>query len=102
MRLLFITSRLPYPPNRGDRLRVFHFIRSLSNEHEIHLISFISSESERKHIEPLKEYCHKIDIVLMSTVQSSLTVIKNIWRQLPLQALYYRSNNMQILIDHLS
>jgi sugar transferase (PEP-CTERM/EpsH1 system associated) len=99
MRLLFITSRLPYPPNRGDRLRVFNFIRSLSKDHEIHLLSFISSEAESQHIGPLKEYCQQIDTVTMSAAQSTFAVIKNIWRKFPLQALYYRSDDMRDLID---
>ena len=32
MRILCLTPRLPYPPNRGDRLRAFHFIEHLSRE----------------------------------------------------------------------
>lgn len=98
MKLLFLTSRLPYPPNRGDRLRAFNFIRSLASEYEIHLISFIADKAERQHIVPLKEYCNDVQVIPLSPVQSTTTVGLNIWRQLPLQVLYYRSAEMQSLI----
>ena len=57
MRILVLTSRLPYPPNRGDRLRAYHFIEHLSREHELCLVSFIAGESERQHVEPLRSHC---------------------------------------------
>jgi sugar transferase (PEP-CTERM/EpsH1 system associated) len=99
MRILFLTSRLPFPPDRGDRLRVFNFIRTLSKEHEIHLFSFIAREEERKHIAGLQEYCRQVEVVLMTPLRSALTVALNIWRKLPLQALYYRSRGMSKLLS---
>ena len=98
MKLLFLTSRLPYPPNRGDRLRTFNFIRSLADEHEIHLLSFINGENEREYIAPLKDFCQTIQILPLPAWRSAITVGLNIWRRQPLQALYYRSSAMQNLI----
>ena len=99
MRILFLTSRLPYPPNRGDRLRVFNFTRCLSRQHEIHLISFIANKDEHHHITVLEKYCQEVHTLALSATQSALTVGFNIWRQQPLQTLYYRSAAMQRLID---
>ena len=98
MRILFLTTRLPYPPNRGDRLRAYNFIKSLSSQHQIHLISFISNEKEKENIEPLKSFCQDIQVITQSKLQSILSVALNIWRPLPLQALYYRSSQMQSLV----
>jgi sugar transferase (PEP-CTERM/EpsH1 system associated) len=99
MRILFITARLPYPPNRGDRLRAFNFIKSLSKDHEIHLLSFITDENEKDNIEALKAMCKEVQVVRQSKLRSILAVAFNLWRALPLQALYYRSGMMQRLID---
>ncbi|MCC7461852.1 MAG: glycosyltransferase [Gammaproteobacteria bacterium] len=38
-RLLFVTSRFPYPPIGGDRLRVFHLVRLLARRFEVRLLS---------------------------------------------------------------
>ena len=99
MRILFLTSRLPYPPNRGDRLRVFNFIRQLANQHEIYLISFIDNDEKYQHLNILEDYCQQIHTVLMPPLRSILNVGINFWRSEPLQSLYYRSLRMQNLVD---
>jgi len=99
MRILFLTSRLPYPPDRGDRLRAFNFIKRLSREHELTLISFASRESHDKHVIALKSYCRDIRVVPMGRLRPAATVLGNLWRREPLQALYYRSAAMKRLID---
>jgi glycosyltransferase involved in cell wall biosynthesis len=38
-RLLFVTSRFPYPPVGGDRLRAFHLARLLALHYEVELLS---------------------------------------------------------------
>jgi sugar transferase (PEP-CTERM/EpsH1 system associated) len=101
MRILCLTSRLPYPPNRGDRLRAFHFIEHLSREHELSLVSFIASESERDHMASLRAYCQDVRVLPMSPWRSALSTALNIWRREPLQALYYRLGVMRRLVDDL-
>jgi sugar transferase (PEP-CTERM/EpsH1 system associated) len=101
MRLLFLTSRLPYPPNRGDRLRVFNFIRELSREHEITLLSFVADTAETAQIAGLRPYCHDIHLVPMSRARSMAAAATGLWRPEPLQALYYRSAEMQRAVDAL-
>jgi sugar transferase (PEP-CTERM/EpsH1 system associated) len=98
MRILCLTARLPYPPNRGDRLRAYHFIKSLSREHELHLLSFISNAEEYVYLEKLKSYCKDIQVVKMSKGASILSVGTNIWNKLPLQVLYYKSKAMEQLV----
>lgn len=101
MRILCLTSRLPYPPNRGDRLRAFNFIKHLSAQHELYLTSFIARPEEEVHIGALQAYCQQIHVVQKSPAGSALTVVGNLWRRLPLQVLYYRSRSMQKLVDRL-
>ena len=40
MKVLFLTSRLPWPPDRGDRVRTYHFLREMAARHEVTLLSF--------------------------------------------------------------
>ena len=101
MRILCLTSRLPYPPNRGDRLRAFHFLEHLSCQHELTLASFIADESERECVAPLQTFCREVHIVPMSPRRSALSVGINIWRREPLQVLYYRLPAMRDLLAEL-
>lgn len=99
MRILCLTPRLPYPPDRGDRLRAYNVLKRLGGEHELHLLSFIASEDERRRLDALKPFCRSVQVVPLSPRRSAATVALNVWRRLPLQALYYRSAAMQRLVD---
>ena len=101
MRILFLTARLPYPPTRGDRLRAYHFLRVLSQEHRITLLSFIGDESEAGNVNPLRAFCEDIQLVHRAPWQSALGAAAGAWRPLPLQALYYRSPVMRGAVDRL-
>lgn len=46
MRVLFLTHRVPYPPNRGDRLRAFHILRTLTTAAEVELVSLAHDSQE--------------------------------------------------------
>ncbi len=46
MRVLFLTQRLPYPPNKGDRLRAFHIVRTLSAAAELEVVSLAHDDEE--------------------------------------------------------
>jgi len=99
MRILCLTSRLPYPPNRGDRLRAFHFIEHLSQEHDLSLVSFIADEAERDYLQSLRAYCRDLRVLPMSSRRSAISTALNIWRREPLQTLYYRLEAMRRVVD---
>jgi len=102
MRILALTARFPYPPNRGDRLRAYNFIRSLSQEHEIHLISFIEQEAERAYIAEMEKYCAQVRVIRQNKIQSAMAIgLRILWQRDPLQVLYYRSRAMQALVDEM-
>jgi glycosyltransferase involved in cell wall biosynthesis len=45
-RILFVSPRYPYPPWRGDQVRVFHLIKALRDRAEVRLITFGDGEDE--------------------------------------------------------
>lgn len=49
MNVLFLTHRLPYAPNRGDRIRAWHMLHALARRHEITLISLAHDAAETRH-----------------------------------------------------
>jgi len=46
MRVLYLTHRLPYAPNRGDRIRAYHTIRSLAARMDLEVVSLVHDEHE--------------------------------------------------------
>ncbi len=100
LKVLFLTSRFPYPPFRGDKLRAFNFIRELSKEHEVHLVSFVESE-DVPYIEKMEEICSNVSTVFLNKRRSYLNCVTHLASKKPFQIFYYESPVMRVLIDRL-
>jgi len=96
MRVVFLTSRMPFPPEGGDRFRVFHFLRTASEAgHEVHLVTFDKSIPSRSAIAPLEKLLASIRVVPLPKTVSTLRSAMALPTDQPLQAAYYRSNRMR-------
>ena len=54
MKLVFVANRIPYPPFRGDKLKIFNLAKCLSPDHELHLITFYETAQELTYEKELK------------------------------------------------
>jgi sugar transferase (PEP-CTERM/EpsH1 system associated) len=63
MRILFLTPRMPFPPNRGGEIIIFNLLKRLSARHEVALVTFYDSDDELRHVARLREYCVRVDMV---------------------------------------
>lgn len=63
MRVLFLTPRLPFPPNRGGEITIFNFLRVLSRTHELSLVSFYDRPEELAYQRDLERYCRHVEMV---------------------------------------
>jgi sugar transferase (PEP-CTERM/EpsH1 system associated) len=54
VRILFLTHRLPYAPNRGDRIRSHYLVRVLAAAHEVHLVSLVHDAEEHGRVRELE------------------------------------------------
>ncbi len=63
MKILFVCHRLPYPPNRGGKIRPFNMIRHLSRKHSVVVASLAHTEQELKEIREMKEASGSGEIV---------------------------------------
>ena len=46
--LIFLAHRIPFPPDRGDRIRSFHMLRHIAAKRPVHLLGFVDNEADRK------------------------------------------------------
>ena len=46
MRVLYLTHRLPFAPNRGDRIRSFHLLEGLRAAADVSLVSLVHDAAE--------------------------------------------------------
>ncbi len=91
MKILFLTSRVPYPPIGGIQLRVFHFIKALSRQHEITLLSLSEQPVPAEQMAGLQPYVRRLEIIELSKSRSYLNCLAGLFSSKPLQVYYYRS-----------
>jgi len=100
MRVVFLSSRLPYPPEGGDRFRVFHLLRTAAEAgHEVHLVSFDRDVPAREDLAPLNRFLASVRVVHLPPLLSRFRSIQALPGRMPLQAAYYQSNRMRRLTE---
>ena len=100
MKILFITSRIPYPLFRGDKLRVYNLIRNLSKSNEIILLSFVENKSEYELQNELAKYCTRIELIYLPVWKSVINSVLGFFSKLPIQVKYYNSKKMNTLVQN--
>lgn len=53
--LLFLAHRIPYPPDRGDKIRSWHLLKRLGQSARVHLACFADDEADAAHLPALRE-----------------------------------------------
>jgi len=91
MNILFLTSRPPFPPNRGDKVRTNFILKIFSQNHKIYLFSFIEGKKEKRYEEFLKPYCEKIYLIKLNRLISFIKLFRGFINRLPFQVNYYYS-----------
>lgn len=46
--IIFLAHRVPFSPDRGDRIRSFHFLRRIAAKRPVHLLGFVDNDEDRK------------------------------------------------------
>ncbi|MEI8183367.1 MAG: glycosyltransferase [Desulfomonile sp.] len=60
MKVLWISPKLPYPPESGDKLRQFNLMRHLCSSVDISLVAFMLNQEEECHSENMRQYCRRV------------------------------------------
>ena len=89
LKLLFLTSRFPYPLEKGDKLRAFELIKHLSAANEIILFAVNDSDVSEEQLAQLKPYCKFIYWEKISKLNSYLNLTKNFLGYLPFSVAYF-------------
>lgn len=60
---LFLAHRLPYPPDKGDKIRSYHLLQTLRRRFRVHLGCFIDDPHDRRYIAEVEALCASTRIV---------------------------------------
>jgi len=91
MRIFFLLPRVPYPTEKGDKLRAFHQIKQLSRNHEIILCSLNDSVLHKDALHVLNKYVKAVHVISLDKFTILLNIIIAFFSKRPMQVGYFYS-----------
>lgn len=94
MRILYICQRVPYPPDRGDKIASYHAIRHLQAQHDVTVATLADSQEELENARALEAKGLRVICGRRSPLVSRLSVIGALFGARPLTVAHYRSRSL--------
>jgi sugar transferase (PEP-CTERM/EpsH1 system associated) len=88
--ILYLVHRMPYPPNKGDKVRSYHLLRHLTQRHRVHLGTFIDDPADEKHVDTLRGLCEQAFVATLHPIRARLASLRGLLTNEPLTLPYYR------------
>lgn len=101
MKIFVLLSRVPYPIEKGDKLRAFHHIRCLAQNHEIVLCALSDSPVHPEALNILGEICKAVHIIPIKPAGMIWNLLKAFVNGNPLQVGYFYRSSAQARISEL-
>ncbi|MFM2136817.1 MAG: hypothetical protein RL021_2217 [Bacteroidota bacterium] len=89
--ILCITSRVPWPLEKGDKLRVYHQLRELSARHRVHLFAITDEAVHPEAMVELKKFCASVEVHRHSLPAILLNLLQAMLKGIPYQVGYFTS-----------
>ena len=94
MRILFIAHRVPYPPNKGEKIRALWQLRELSRNNKVDLFCFCDDPEDKKHAPRLQEYCDRLYVEDLPFLSSRVRALQALLTGKPFSVEFFRSPTM--------
>ena len=101
MNLLVLLPRVPYPLEKGDKLRAFYQIKELSKYHDIYLVALQDGSLHPEAMDKIKPYCKDIYLFKISLFTKFWGILRAFLMGLPIQCGYFYSNRVKRKIQKL-
>jgi len=84
MRVLVLAHRLPYAPNRGDRLRMYHMLHHLRDHAEVELVSLVHDDEEASHVDEVRSFVPRVHALRVKRLRSGVNAAMALATRTPL------------------
>ncbi len=87
--LLYLVHRLPYPPNKGDKVRSYHLLKHLAARHRVFLGTFVDDPDDEQYVDTVSALCAGIHVVKLEPRIARLKSLRGLLDGSPLSLAYY-------------
>ncbi|MFX1678183.1 TIGR03087 family PEP-CTERM/XrtA system glycosyltransferase [Mitsuaria sp. CC2] len=93
--ILYLVHRLPYPPNKGDKLRSYHLLKHLTAHHKVWLGTFVDDAEDWAHVPALQAQCEALYAVDLNPLLARVASLRGLATGEALSLPYYRHRAMR-------
>ncbi|POZ51124.1 TIGR03087 family PEP-CTERM/XrtA system glycosyltransferase [Methylovulum psychrotolerans] len=97
--LLFLAHRIPYPPNKGDKIRSYHFLSHLVAEFTVYLGTFIDDPHDWQYTPMVDALCAETCYQGLQPLPAKIKSLQGLVVGEALSLPYYRNAAMQAWVD---
>ena len=88
--VLFLVHRIPYPPDKGDKVRSFHVLKHLIERHRVFVGTFVDDPDDWSHVSALQSLCAGVHVADLRPVRARIASLVGLLKREPLTLGYYR------------
>ncbi len=92
---LFLAHRIPYPPDKGDKIRSWRFLERLTRRYQVHLAAFVDDPADFAHRAFLEARCASVTLVPLDPALARARSVASLLIGEPLTFGYYRDARMR-------
>ena len=94
--LLYLVHRMPFPPNKGDKIRSYHLLRHLAKRYAVHLGTFVDMPEDLAHVPQLEALCTSHHVETLDPRAARLRSVSGFLTGEALTLPYYRNATAQL------
>jgi sugar transferase (PEP-CTERM/EpsH1 system associated) len=99
MRIFITSSRVPYPLEKGDKLRIYHQVKELSKNNDVFLCCLQVGKVHPKAKDELMKICQHVEFIKLNKLTIFLNLFLNLFSSKPFQVAYFYQRKAQNKID---
>ena len=98
--LLLLVHRIPYPPNKGDKIRSYHLLKHLADKYRVHLATFVDDAEDWQHVPTVEALCASSHFAHLNPMQGKIRSARALATGQSLSLAYYRDAGMRRWVAH--
>lgn len=102
MKILFLTSRFPYPLEKGDKLRAYYQIREISKLHDVYLISIVEDDPQKSDLEKIRPLVKELHLIRIESTERVFSLFKAFSSGIPYQIAWFYSPKIHEHIEEIT
>ena len=95
MRVLYLCHRIPYPPDKGEKIRAYHQLRAIAARHEVDLFTLADDAGDLSYQSALAASCHQLTVARLHPKLARLRALPFLLTSTPLTVPYFYSAELQ-------